>query len=366
MQHVLQTGLSLGLSATSGFHSDKPHKVDPSFNGSKYILPLDYIPTADGRVTFKGKYGNIQVPHLSWGAWSWGDKGTWNWREEDRPGVTEGWELAKQHQQTFIDTAQAYGSGRSEEICGELVKGMPRDSYVMQTKWYVVPDSIKNLSADAPANYLKESLKRMGLDYVDVYMVHGHIHARSIASVAKSLADCVENKWAKVIAVANYNVEDMLHMQKELAQYGIPLAANQCEFSVLRRYPETHGMLDACRENGIVFQSYSSLAQGRLTGRYTAEHEPPKTYRFSSYAMKDLQQTITVLESIAKARKISTSAVTLNYNLSKGVMPVVGFRHRGQVEQNLEALGWRLSLEEMQRIDEVSLEGKATVLWQQD
>jgi aryl-alcohol dehydrogenase-like predicted oxidoreductase len=61
----------------------------------------------------------------------------------------------------------------------------------------------------------------------------------------------------------------MISMQQELAQYGVPLAINQVEFSVLRRLPELSGLLQACKERGIVLQSYSSLGQGRLTGKYT-------------------------------------------------------------------------------------------------
>lgn len=155
-------------------------------------------------------------------------------------------------------------------------------------------------------------------------------------------------------------------MRDELAKYDIPLVTNQVEFSVLRRYPETSGLIETCRENDIVLQSYSSLAQGRLTGKYTAQHEPPPSYRFSSYPMKDLQPTIEVLEAIGKERGVSTAAVALNYNLSKGVVPVVGFRNPAQVEQDGECFGWRLSVEEVKRLDGVSLEGKRTVLWQQN
>lgn len=91
-------------------------------------------------------------------------------------------------------------------------------------------------------------------------MVHGHIHPQPISTVAKSCADCVNQGLAKCIAVANYNKEDMLQFRDELAKYDVPLAANQCEFSISRREPELSGLLEACKENGIVFQSYSSLA----------------------------------------------------------------------------------------------------------
>jgi aryl-alcohol dehydrogenase-like predicted oxidoreductase len=196
----------------------------------------------------------------------------------------------------------------------------------------------------------------MSLDYVDIYLVHGHIHMRSIASVAKSLANCVANKLTKCVGVANYSADDMLQMRDELAKYDVPLAVNQVEFNVLRRNPETSGLLQTCEKEGIVMQSYSSLAQGRLTGKYSKDREPPKSYRFSQYPMEELEGTIKVLEKIARERKVATSAVALNYNISKGVAPVVGFRNPAQVEQNIGCLGWRLSVEEIKTIDEVSLE----------
>lgn len=237
----------------------------------------------------------------------------------------------------------------------------------MQTKYYVVPDNFTNIftPASAPYKMLKGSLERMKLDFIDIYMVHGPIHPGSIKQVAKGMAQCVDEGLCKVVAVANYSKEDMLEMKEELAKYDVPLEINQCEFHVMRRLPETEGMLRACRENGIQFQSYSSLAQGRLTGKYTPEREPPKTYRFSSYPMKDIQDTLGVVQRIAEKRGVPMAAVALNYNISKGVNPVVGIRNLEQAKSNIQAFGWRLTDEEIQEMDSVSIEGKHTKLWQQ-
>jgi aryl-alcohol dehydrogenase-like predicted oxidoreductase len=165
--------------------------------------------------------------------------------------------------------------------------------------------------------------------------------------------------------VANYSVDDMLQMQSELAKYDIPLATNQCEYSILRRHPEMEGMLEACRKNEIVFQSYSSLAQGRLSGKYTKDNPPPKTYRFSSYSMEAIEPTLDVIRHIGSKRGLPVSAVSLNWNIVKGAIPVVGFRKASQTEENLKAFGWRLTNEEIQRIDAKGIEGKETILWQQ-
>lgn len=366
-QHVLQTALKSGLSATEGIHDKEIHKVDPSFDGLAIVLPQEVVPKPSSRVTFKGKHGNVEFPYLSWGAWSWGDKATWHWSDEEMPALKEAWKKAHDAGVAWIDNAQAYGSGESERINGQLIKGLPRDSYQIQTKWYVVPDNVTNIihPEQAPAKMLRETLDRLGLEYIDCYLVHGHIHISSIKQVAKGLAECVDSGMTKTVGVANYSKEDMIQMANELAKYDIPLATNQCEFNVLRRLPETSGLLRECRERGIHFQSYSSLAQGRLSGKYTKENPPPPEYRFSSYPIEEIEPTLDVLEDIAQKRGKPISAVALNYNLSKGILPVVGFRKPSQVDENLEALGWRLTNEEVKRIDGVSFEGKSTKFWQQ-
>lgn len=367
MQHVLQTALSLGLSATEGIHSDKPNPVDPSFDGLAHTLPESFIPEKTSRVTFKGKKQDVEASWLSIGTWPWGDTATFHYSPEELPAIKEAWKFLYENGINYIDTAQAYGSGESERIIGDLIKGYPRDKLCLQTKWWVVADNTTNLlhTSEAPVLFLKESLNRMQIDYVDVYMVHGHIHPQTISQVAQGMAKCVDEGLCKTVAVANYSKEDMLEMQAALAKYDVPLALNQCEYHVLRRLPETSGLLQACKDNGIQFQSYSSLAQGRLSGKYSAENEPPKTHRFSSYPMKDLEPTLAVLKKIAEKRNVTIPAVSLNYNISKGVLPVVGIRKLEQAQSNIQALGWRLNSDEIKELDAVSIEGKHTRFWQQ-
>lgn len=320
-----------------------------------------------GPQIYKGKNGNVHASRIVIGAWPWGDTATWHYSPEELPAIKDSWNICLKKGINFIDTAQVYGSGESERICGEIVEGLQREDFVMQTKWWVLPADPKNLiePRDAPLSKLKESLERMKLQYIDVYVVHGHIHPQSIAIVAKSLADCVDQGLTKTVGVANYSAEDMLKMKEELARYGVPLAVNQCEYSLLRRKAEVDGLLQTCKQNDIVFQSYSSLAQGRLSGKYHSGNEPPKEYRFSSYPMKEVEPTLEVQKKIAEKRGVSVAAVALNYNLIHGISPVVGLRKPEQAESNCQALGWRLSDEEIVELDKVSFEGNKTSLWQQ-
>ncbi|KAF2024501.1 Aldo/keto reductase [Setomelanomma holmii] len=361
MQHVLQAGLSTGMSAPNPVRD-----TNPSFDGLATLMPQGWLPRGKPSVVYRGKNGDVHAPPVAIGAWSWGDKATWHYSPEELPAIEAAWKQCVNASINFIDTAQVYGTGESEVICGKLVANMPRDSYIMQTKYYVIPQ-MKDIfhPGSAPRRKLETSLKNFQLEYVDIYLIHGPIHVQSIATIAKSMAECVDCGMMRTVGVVNYSTEDMLEMEKELAKYGVPLAINQVEFSVLRRLPELSGLLQTCKDHGIVLQSYSSLAQGRLNGKYTVANPPPKEYRFSSYDMKDVEPVNAVLKEIAEKRGMGISAVALNYNMCKGITPVVGVRKPEQARQNMEALGWRLGEEEIKAIDGVSFEGHTTSLWQQ-
>ncbi|KAJ4253345.1 hypothetical protein NW762_010500 [Fusarium torreyae] len=358
MDEALQTGLSAGMSAVSGFHSSKPKCVDPEHAG-KNILPASFCPEPRSRVQFPTAKDPVSASYISIGAWPWGDKATWQWDEGQNPDIREAWKTLYEAGINFIDTAEAYGSGESEIIVGDLVKDLPRDSVVIQTNHQLHPSRRRAYQKS------QARLQRMNLDYVDIYLVHGPIHPQSIAKVAEGMAQCVEQGLARCIGVANYDTEDVQTINDELAKFNVPIATNQCEFNVLRRYPELTGNIKKCQDSGMIFQSYSSFAQGRLTGKYTAKNPPPKSHRFSSYKMEDLEPVLKTLARVAERRGKSIAAVALNYNISKGVLPVVGIRNVQQANCTIEALGWRLTETEMVEIDKVSIEGENTVLWQQ-
>lgn len=139
---------------------------------------------------------------------------------------------------------------RPKRICGELFRGLPRDQFIIQTKWYVVSNNATNIFSPVKASekQLKQSLERMALDYDDVYIVHGQIHASSNAQVVKGLSECVKSGMAQTVGVADYAVDNMIKLADEHPEYNIPLATNQCEYHILRRLPENEDMLQACRD----------------------------------------------------------------------------------------------------------------------
>lgn len=157
-------------------------------------------------------------------------------------------------------------------------------------------------------NALKGSIERLGVDAVDLYQIHGPIHLRSIEVVADALAEAVKLGLVKSVGVSNYSIDQMVRMHAALAKHGIQLASNQVEFSLLRRYPETSGLIAKCHELGVAVLAYSPLGMGRLTGKYTAENPPPSGRRFSNYPMTELNPLLTVIERIAKEHDVPMSA----------------------------------------------------------
>lgn len=366
-QYMMQAGLATGMSATEGMNSPHPEPVDPNLSDPVHVLPSNLVPNSHTRMKLHGRDGqDVLIPYMSIGAWAWGDKATFGYNAtRDLPKIHAAWQKLKAVGLTFVDTAQSYGDGESERICGTLLEGMPRDSFVIQTKWHPT-STLKNtlMQVSRPEKMLKGSLGRLGLEYVDIYLVQGPIHPSMISTIAKGLAQCIESGMTRAVGIANYSTEEMIKMSDELGKHGVPLAVSQCEYSVVRRLPETSGMIRECKMRSICFQGFASLAEGRLTGKYSRFNQSRRTLRFSSYPMHMLEPTVNALKAIAEKRRVPIPAVALNYSINKGVVPLVGIRNPEQADQDMQALGWRLTEEEIKQIEEESLEGNTSSMLQ--
>jgi aryl-alcohol dehydrogenase-like predicted oxidoreductase len=164
----------------------------------------------------------------------------------------------------FVDTAEVYGSGESERIICSLREGSPDEfkaKLIIATKFIPIPwPPSRIFMPSGMAKYCKLSLKRLGVQQVDLYQVHGPVHVfNSIDSIAGGLAHCVETGLAKAVGVSNYSLEEMINMDEALKKRGLRLASNQVEFSLLRTLPETSGLLEECKKRGILMMAYSPL-----------------------------------------------------------------------------------------------------------
>lgn len=306
------------------------------------------------------------------GCWAWGDKSTWGMGGYDatltEATIAEAFEASIDAGVTLFDTAEVYGGGESERIIGRLLasSGVDRDRLVIATKF--MPSPWKLGVKGALRSALEGSLDRLGIDRVDLYQIHGPISLRSHGALADALAVVVHDGLAAAVGVSNYSVREMEAIHGELAQRGVALASNQIEYSILRRRPENVGLIAACQRLGVVPLAYSPIAQGRLTGKYTAANPPPGRRNFSSHPMEKIDPVVDELRIIGDRHDGRTpSQVALRWLVQKGAVPIPGAKNAKQARENAGGLGWALAPDELDRIDDVALDGVRSLqsrIWQ--
>ena len=305
---------------------------------------------------------DVVVPRLGVGTWAWGDRSTWGMGGYDagltRDTSRDAWDASIDAGVTLFDTAEVYGRGESERIIGSLLAADPGRAArtVIATKFMPSPRKL-NVRRALLAS-LRASLGRLGLPSVDLYQIHGPISLRSHTVLADALAAAHDEGLVRAVGVSNYSVKETRAMADALGRHGLRLATNQIEFSLLRRSPETGGLLSACADLGVVPLAYSPIGQGRLTGKYSAADPPPGKRTFSDHPMELVDAIVSELRSIGDAQGGRTpSQVALNWIIAKGAVPIPGAKNRTQAEENAGALGWALDGDEVARLDRAALPG---------
>ncbi len=304
----------------------------------------------------------VTIPPLGVGTWAWGDKGTWGMGGYDHDlsadTIREAWDTSIDAGVTFFDSAEVYGRGESERIIGRLLAADPERAKraVIATKFMPSPWKVNVRGALLSA--LRASLDRLGIERVALYQIHGPISLRSHAALAEALAAAHQARLVEAVGVSNYSPTETRSMAGELEQRGLRLATNQIEFSLLRRAPETSGLLATCAELGVLPLAYSPLGQGRLTGKYSASNPPPGKRTFSAHPMEIVDQVVAELRVVGERHggKLP-SQVALNWLIAKGAVPIPGAKNRKQAEENAGALGWSLDGDDLERLDRVALPG---------
>jgi aryl-alcohol dehydrogenase-like predicted oxidoreductase len=327
-------------------------------------------PKASDLITLAGS--DVAIPPLGVGTWAWGDKGTWGMGGYDtsysEETIQDAWQACIEAGVVLFDTAEVYGRGESERIIGRLLARDPsvRPKVVIATKFMPSPQKLAVTSALVRA--ARASLARLGIESIDLYQLHGPISLRSHGALADALAAAQAEGLIKAVGVSNYSVKETRSIDAALRRRGLRLASNQIELSLLRTMPEKVGLLDCCRELGVVPLAYSPIGQGRLTGKYSAANPPPRNRGFSNHPMADVDQVVDVLRRIGTAHEARTpSQVALAWIIAKGAVPIPGAKNRRQAEDNAGALGWRMDDAELAELDAVALYGKRGIsqrFWQ--
>ena len=229
------------------------------------------------------KLGNTEVtiPEIGVGLASWGENFLGYGKTHTAEDIYQAYRVCLDTGINFFDTAPGYGRGESERLLGECMRKDGRPA-IISTK-FAIPDPLSSLFAPktsphtvkkrrTPENMMEESLdnslRRLGVSKVDLFTLHFPPAERMLDEYMDALAGMVKKGKARAVGVSNFSAHMLRQAHARLVSHGIPLASIQSAFSLLSRYPEQNGVLEACRELNISLIATGPLAQGVLTGKH--------------------------------------------------------------------------------------------------
>ena len=269
----------------------------------------------------------------------------------------------------FLDTADMYGPYKNEELVGRAIKGK-RDKIVLATKFGIVRDPANPTvrGVNGKPDYIRRScegsLKRLGVETIDLYYQHRVDPATPIEETVGALAQLVKEGKVRHIGLSEASPRTLRRAVKVH-----PITALQTEYSLWSREPEDE-ILATCRELGVGFVAYSPLGRGFLTGQFTRFEDflQDDYRRFSPrFQGENFQKNLDLVrrvEEIAKKKGCKPAQLALAWVLAqdKNIVPIPGTKRRKYLEENVSAIGVKLSEDDLRRIDEIFPTGAAAGL----
>jgi len=305
----------------------------------------------------------VKVSRICVGCMSFGNDNAWKLELDGaRPLVEKAIDLGI----NFFDTANVYSLGRSEEITGECLKGY-RDDVVLATKvWGIIGEgpNESGLSRVHVMRQVKESLKRLQTDHIDLYQIHRWDYTTPIEETLTTLNDIVRQGMARYIGASSMFAWQFLSALHTSERLGLEKFVSMQNHYNLAYREEEREMIPLCKEAGMALIPWSPLARGFLTGKYK-RGETPKSVRYENermhghnplaerYFKPEDFDVVEIVETIAKEKEVSPSQVALAWLLHKGVTaPIIGVTKVEHIEEAVEALGVKLDTNDMKRLED--------------
>jgi aryl-alcohol dehydrogenase-like predicted oxidoreductase len=320
----------------------------------------------------------FKVPALSLGTGTFGGGNDFfrAWGDTDAKGAARLIDICLDAGLSMFDSADIYSDGLAEEVLGKAIAGR-RDKVIISTKATFRAGSGPNDAGSSRHHLLQAidgSLRRLGTDYIDLFQLHGFDAQTPIEETLGTLDDLVRAGKLRYIGCSNFSG---WHLMKSLAiseKYGLArYVAHQAYYSLIGREYEWELMpLGLDQKVGAVV--WSPLGWGRLTGKIRRGQALPKVSRLHvtadngpPVADEYLYRVVDALDGIAKETGKSVPQIALNWLLQRPTVAnvIVGARNEEQLHQNLGAVGWNLTPEQVAKLDTASATTLAYPYWHQ-
>lgn len=293
------------------------------------------------------KEEKIALGTWAWGSGAFGGDAVYG-VSTDEKNLKPVFEAAVRSGLRLWDTATVYGMGESERILGTLMRSAKREEVMVSTKF---TPQLAEMYDNSVERMAEASMKRMGIDYIDVYWIHNPM---DVERWTPGLIPLLQSGKVKHVGVSNHDIKEIQRANEILGEAGFKVSAVQNHFSLLYRSSERGGVLDYCQRNGIQFWSYMVLEQGALTGRFSPENPmPAESDRGRKYnpVLPQLKALTDEMTAIGKQHNASCSQVGIAWAIAKGTMPIVGATKEHHVTEAAEAAKIQLTTAEVQRLE---------------
>lgn len=244
---------------------------------------------------------------------------------------------------TVFDTAELYGSGRSEMLVGTALSSWEGDVF-LATKFLPILPMPRVMVA-----HCARSLDRLQVPLVDLYQIHWNNPAVPLAKQMDGMRKILSLGMSRYVGVSNYSLRRWIAAEHSLGQ---PVISNQVRYNLLQRRPEDTGMVDYAQRHSRLILAYSPLAQGALSGRYRAGHAPRDVRRanslFTDTALLAASPVLETLREVAEAHHCTSSQIALAYLIAQPqVIVIPGAKSIAQLESNVAAAEIELDSDEL-------------------
>lgn len=311
----------------------------------------------------------FKVPVLSFGTGTFGGKGDFfeGFGTSDIDHATRMVDICLDAGVTMFDSADVYSNGAAEEILGRAIKGR-RDQVLISTKATFTFGPTPNDVGSSRWHLIRSvenSLKRLGTDYIDLYQMHGFDALTPIEEMVRALDDLIKAGKIRYVGCSNYSG---WHLMKALAaadKEGLNrFVAHQAYYSLVGRDYEWE-LMPVALDQGVGTVVWSPLGWGRLTGKIRRDQPRPEVSRLNNPVTKAggpdvpdkrLYEVVDVLQEVAEEVGKTVPQVSLNWLLQRPTISslIIGARNEEQLKDNLGAVGWNLTPEQVAKLEDAS------------